>query len=131
MQQQFDLLLLLLSNAVLVYWCVLVFKHKGEKTLFLRLSKKQVINLVIVEVILFLGMYLNYETHKSVDVADSFAWHYSIVYARGVLPIAELASINDRIFNFKDPVFSCLAVGLTVDYLILLLCSKIASVVKK
>jgi hypothetical protein len=131
MQQQFDLLLFLISNAVFVYWCVLAFSHKGEKTLLLSLSKRQAVILVVVEVVLFIGMYLNYETHKSVDVADSFAWHYSIIYARGVLPIAGLASINDKIFDFKDPVFSCLAVGLIVDYLILLLCSKIASIVKK
>lgn len=131
MQQQLDLLLFIVSHAVLIYWCVLVFKYKGEKTLLLKLSKKQAIALVLIEVALFVGMYLNYETHKSVVVADSFAWHYSIVYARGVLPIAGLSSINDKIFDVKDPVFICLGVGLVVDYLILLICSQIASIVKK
>lgn len=131
MQQQLDLLLFFFSYTLLIYWCVLVFKYKGEKTLLLRLSKKQVIALVIAEVILFIGMYLNYKTHKSVDIADSFAWHYSIVYARGVLPLIGLASLDDNIFDYKDPVLSCLVVGLIVDYIILLICTKIASITEK
>lgn len=131
MQQQFDLLLFLISNAILVYWCVLTIRYKGEKTLLLRLSKRHVIVLVIIEIILFFGMYLNYQIHKSTDIADSFAWHYSIIYARGVLPLAGLTYINDRIFSFKDPIFICLLVCLIIDYLVLLLCSKIAGAIKK
>jgi hypothetical protein len=114
MQQQFDFLLLLLSN-----------------TLFLGLNKKQLVTFIILEIILFAGMYLNYEFHKSVDVADSFAWHNSIVYARGILPITGLASINDKLFNFNDPILSCLIAGLIVDYFVLLLCSKVVNIFRK
>ena len=131
MQQQIDLIIFIISHSVLIYWCVLTFRHKGGKTLSLGLSKKQLIALFAIEVGLFIVMFLNYEMHKSPDVADSFAWHYSLVYARGVLPIAGLSSADDRIFNFKDPVFACLLSGLIVDYIILLLCTKISDAVKK
>ncbi len=131
MQQSIDLFIFLFSNGVLIIWCVLVFKYKGINTLLLKLSKNQIIALVSIEVTLFIAMYVNYETYKSLDLADSFAWHYLIIYARGVLPIVGLASINDKVFGFKDPLLSCLIVGLTVDYIVLLICSKIASIVKK
>lgn len=130
MQKQFDLFLFLFSNAVLIYWCILVFKHKREKSFLLRLNKKQVIVFIIIEVFLFVMMYLNYKIYKITNIADGFAWHYSIIYARGVLPMIALASINDRVFNFTDPIFSCLGIGLIVDYFILLSCSKIADAIK-
>jgi hypothetical protein len=126
-----ELLIFIISHAILISWIVFVFKHQGTKTLFIRLTTKQIIWLVGIEVILFLIMYLNYEMTKSADVADDFAWHYSITYARGVLPLAGLASLNDKIFTIKDPVFSCLVVGLIMDYIILFLFTKLADIIKK
>ena len=126
-----ELLIFIISHAILILWIVFVFKHKGSKTLFIRLTTKQIIWLVSIEVVLFLIMYLNYEMTKSIDVADDFAWHYSITYARGVLPLAGLASLSDKIFTVKDPVFSCLVVGLIMDYIILFLFTKLADIIKK
>lgn len=130
MQQQFDLLLFLASNGILIYWCVLVFRNHGKKTLGLRLTGKQINILVVLEVVLFAAMYINYEVNKSPEIADSFAWHNVIIYARGVLPLAALAAINDKVFTFKNPVFSTLPIALIVDYILLWLCSRIADLVK-
>ena len=132
MQQQVDFLLFLLSYGVLIYWGVLVFKYKGNNTtLLLRLSGKQIVGLLIAELILFVAMYSNYSFNQSPEIADSFAWHYSIVYARGVMPLAGLAAINDKVFGLKDPVLVCLITALVVDYIFLLLLSRIAVVLKK
>lgn len=130
MQQQIDLFLFLVSNTILVYWCVLVFRNQSKKTLGLRLTGKQLITLVIIEVVLFASMYINYEVNKSPEIADGFAWHNHIIYARGVLPLAGLTSINDKVFSYKDPVFSTLPTALVVDYILLWICSKIADLVK-
>lgn len=73
-------------------------------------------------------MYFNFESHKSSNIADSFAWHYSIIYARGVLPIIGLSSINDSIFNFADPILLCLISCLIMDYIILLIITQISKI---
>jgi hypothetical protein len=131
MEQQIDLAIFLLSNTIFIFYFILLFRHNSNKTLFLNLSRKKLITLTSIEIILFIGMYFNYQLHKSPEIADSFSWHYSIIYARGVLPLAGLMSINDRIFNFRDPVFSCLLAGLLVDYLLLFLGTRIADLIKK
>lgn len=130
MQQQIDLFLFLASNAVLIYWCVLVFRNHGNKTLGLRLTGKQIITLGVLEVVLFTAMYINYEVNKSPEIADSFAWHNQFIYARGVFPLITLEAINDKIFSFKDPVFATLPTALVVDYILLWICSMIAGLVK-
>jgi hypothetical protein len=84
----------------------------------------------MIEILLFIVMYVNYETHKSADVANSFGWHNSIVYARGVLPVIGLMSINDKIFSIKDPIFICLFSAIIVDYVVLFICTTIANWVK-
>jgi hypothetical protein len=131
MQQVIDLVVFLISNILLIVWCVFVFRNKTERTLALRLSKKQFLTLIIIEVILFLIMYANYNAHANSDVADSFSWHYSIMYARGVLPLAGLVSLNDKIFGLKDPVFLTLLMCLIVDYFVLFCFTKIADAIKK
>lgn len=131
MQKEIDFLVFIISNLVIFFWCMLVFKNKRQKYLFLNLNKVQFIILFIIEVVLFYIMYFNFETHKSVDVSDSFAWHYSIIYARGILPLVVLSNISDNFFAVKDPIILCLVFGLIMDYFILFVCSKFADVRNK
>ncbi|HEY0261770.1 MAG TPA: hypothetical protein VGB95_02005 [Chitinophagales bacterium] len=130
MQHQIDLFLFFAINITLICWCVLVFQYKGEKTFGLRLSKKQILWLFVIELFGFVIMYVSFEVHKSPDVADGFAWHYSIIYARGVMILLLFTSINDKIFSAKDPVFTCFISALIFDYFLLLLCSTIMSFIK-
>lgn len=127
-QVNIDLIIFFISHLILLIWCVLVLKNKTKKTLFLNLSSTQIFTLLIMEIILFLLMYFNFESHKSSYIADSFAWHYSLVYARGVLPIIGLSSINDSLFNFDNPILLCLISCLTMDYIILFIFTQISKI---
>jgi hypothetical protein len=119
MQQQIDFIIFAVSNSLIIFFCILIFRYNGRKTIFINLNKKQLIWLCIIETVLFTVMYFNYEFYKSPDVAESFAWHYSLIYARGVLPLVVFIGMN-------NPVIMCLVVGLIIDYVILLICTKIA-----
>ncbi len=126
MKQQIDMLLFVVSHAILIYWCVLVFRNPGRKTLGIGLTGRQIGTLLVLEVFLFVAMYISYEANRSPETADSFAWHNLIIYARGVLPLAGLAALNDKVFSLRDPVFATLPTALVVDYMLLWMCSQVA-----
>jgi hypothetical protein len=132
MQQVLELTLFVLSNVLLLVFIMLIFSNPETIRYFgLRLTRKQIIIFITLEVLLFVIMFINYEAIKSPDIADSFAWHYSIIYARGILPIISFSYINDKIFTFKDPIFICLVSGLIIDFIVFWLLSRIADIVKK
>jgi|SRR6516162_9942673 hypothetical protein len=113
---------------ILVYWIIQSLRYQGRRNFGLGLSRKQLLALLVMEVVWFLALYLFYLISQSPNTADSFAWRNMFLYFRGVVPIIGLAAINDHTFRFlNDPTWECFVMVLVVDYIFLLL----VSIIKK
>jgi len=113
---------------LLVYWLKQSISYKGNLNYGIALSKKQILFLLLSESLLFLLLFLLYYFNQSPDTANSFAWQNIFLYFRGVLPVMALTSIDDRTFRFlSNPTWECLITAIIVDYLVLLVASRVRS----
>ena len=110
---------------LLTYWIYQCLKYKGEFNLGIGLSKKQILFLILSEILLFCVLFLLYYLNQNRNIANSFAWQNIFFYFRGVLPVLALNSLDDRTFKFlSNPTWECLIVVLIVDYIVLLVITR-------
>jgi hypothetical protein len=97
-------------------------KYRGGLNFGIALSKRQIVFLILSEMILFSVLFLLYYLNQNPDTANSFAWQNMSFYFRGVLPVMALNSLDDRIFSFlSNPTWECLIAILIIDYIALLI----------
>lgn len=110
---------------LLVYWILQSLKHRGGLNFGIALSNKQIVFLILSEILLFSILFLLYYLNQDPDTANSFAWQNVFFYFRGTLPVMALNSLDDRTFRFlSNPTWECLIVGLIIDYIALLITTR-------
>lgn len=110
---------------LLVYWIVQCLKYRGDLHFGIALSKRQILFLILSEMLLFSVLFLLYYLNQDPDTANSFAWQNMFFYFRGVLPVMALNSLDDRTFKFlSDPTWECLIAVLIIDYIALLITTR-------
>jgi hypothetical protein len=110
---------------LLVYWIYQCLKYRGGLNFRIALSKRQILFLILSELLLFSVLFLLYYLNRDPYTANSFAWQNMFFYFRGVLPVMALNSLDDRIFRFlSDPTWECLIAVLIIDYIALLITTR-------
>jgi hypothetical protein len=110
---------------LLVYWIYQCLKYKGALTVGIALSKRQILFLILSEILLFCVLFLFYYLNQDPDTANSFAWQNMFFYFRGVLPVMALNSFDDNAFRFlSNPTWECLIAVLIIDYIALLITTR-------
>ena len=97
-------------------------RYNSQNHLGLALSWRQIFQVLLTELMLFMALYLLYYISIDPDAANSFASSNIFLYSRGVLPIIALTEISDdRFFFTVDPTWQCLVSVLILDYIVLAL----------
>jgi hypothetical protein len=110
---------------LLVYWILQSLKHRGSLNFGIALNKRQILFLVLSEMLLFSILFLLYYLNQDPDTANSFAWQNMFLYFRGILPVIALNSLAERTFRFlSNPTWECLIAVLIIDYIALLITSR-------
>jgi len=116
-----------MSTLLLIPWIIFGFKHRDYRFIGLTQSRRSVVALLIIEILLWTVLVLLLDKPNP-DIAGqgSFAWMYQFIYEKGILPtwlIAENigSTLGDQIDNNYKFVY--LVTALIMDYLILFLIS--------
>jgi hypothetical protein len=116
-----------MSTILLIPWIVFGFRHPEKRFIGLTQTRKSILILGIVEVIIWTLLFLLL-AKPNPDIAGqgSFAWRYQFFYEKGIFPTWLFAeclngSLGDKI-NHNYP-FVYLIVSLLVDYVLLFMLS--------
>ena len=110
---------------LLIYWVYQCLKYKGDLNFGIALAKRQILFLILSEILLFSVLFLLYYLNQNSDTANSFAWQNMVFYFRGALPVMALSSLDDQTFRFlSDPTWECLIAVLIIDYITLLITTR-------
>jgi len=110
---------------LLAYWIYQCLKYKGAFNFGIALAKRQILFLILSEILLFSVLFLLYYLNQDPDTANSFAWQNMFFYFRGVIPVLALTSLDDKTFNFlSDPTWECLVAAFISDYIVLLIITR-------
>src|SRR5450755_2934254 len=116
-----------MSTLLLIPWIIFGFKHANNRFIGLTQTKKNILRLLVIEIILWsLLMLLLGKPDPEVAGQGSFAWMYLYIYEKGIIPtwiVAENinSSFSDKIDN--NYKFIYLITALIMDYIILFLIS--------
>src|ERR1044072_1178563 len=116
-----------MSTLLLIPWIIFGFKHADKRFIGLTQTKKNILRLLVIEIILWTVLMLLLDKPDP-DIAGqgSFAWMYAYIYEKGIFPtwlVAENidSSLGDKIDNNYQFIY--LITALTMDYIILFLVS--------
>src|SRR4030095_4878691 len=116
-----------MSTLLIIPWIIFGFKHPENRFIGLTQTRKSILTLLIIEILLWTVLILLLgKPIPDVAGTGSFAWMYSYIYEKAIIPIWLIAeninsSFGDRIDN--DYKFIYLIVALFMDYLVLFLIS--------
>ena len=116
-----------MSTILLIPWIVFGFRHPEKRFMGLTQTRKSILLLVIVEVVIWTLLFLLL-AKPNPDIAGqgSFAWTYQFFYEKGIFPTWLFAeslngSLGDKIDGNYQFVY--LIVSLLVDYVLLFMLS--------
>ena len=116
-----------MSTLLLIPWIIFGFKHADNRFIGLTQTKKNILGLFVIEIILWLALMLLLDKPDP-DVAGqgSFAWMYAYIYEKRIFPtwlVAENinSSLGDKIDNNYQFIY--LFTALIMDYIVLFLVS--------
>jgi len=116
-----------MSTILLIPWIVFGFIHPEKRFMGLTQTRKSILILVIVEVIIWTLLFLLLaKPNPDIGGQGSFAWTYQFFYEKGIFPTWLFAeglngSLGDKIDNNYPFVY--LIVSLLVDYVLLFMFS--------
>jgi len=112
-----------MSTILLIPWIVFGFIHPEKRFMGLTQTRKSILILVIVEVIIWTSLFLLL-AKPNPDIAGqgSFAWTYQFIYEKGIFPTWLFAeglngSLGDKIADNYPFVY--FIISLLVDYVLL------------
>jgi len=116
-----------MSTILLIPWIVFGFKHPEKRFVGLTQTRKSILALVIVEVVIWTLLLLFLaKPNPNVAGQGSFAWTYQVFYEKGIFPTWFFAeslngSLGDKIDSRYQFIY--LIVALLVDYVLLFILS--------
>jgi hypothetical protein len=90
----------------------------------LRLGKKQIAVLFSFELIVYIFIFLNYQSSVNLNIADDFIWHNLYSYFRGFIFLLGIQWIGNFAISSKIITLLAFPSALLFDYIILLIVSK-------
>jgi len=116
-----------MSTLLLIPWIIYGFRHPSFRFLGLTQSKKSIVWLLIIEIILWTVLFfLLDKPDPNIAGQGSFAWMYAFIYEKGIFPTWLIAeNLNSSLGDSIDRNFQLVyfIVALIMDYLILFLIS--------